>query len=97
MVRSRRFGRRLYVHADTVRYRTRRVEQLTGRSLVGPQVVLDLGAAYRHCPPSTVPTVRADRPRVGGAEPGYFPWKGAPTVVKYCTAAPIATGAVTRI
>jgi hypothetical protein len=36
---------RLYVHANTVRYRLRRVEELTGRSLSDPHTVADLGAA----------------------------------------------------
>ncbi|WP_328399761.1 PucR family transcriptional regulator [Nocardia sp. NBC_00403] len=43
-------GRRLYVHANTVRYRIRRVEELTGRSLGDPQAVLDLGAAVQALP-----------------------------------------------
>ncbi|MEV6339497.1 helix-turn-helix domain-containing protein [Nocardia vinacea] len=43
-------GRRLYVHANTVRYRLRRIEELTGRSLVDPQAVLDLGAALQALP-----------------------------------------------
>jgi DNA-binding PucR family transcriptional regulator len=36
---------RLYVHPNTVRYRLRRVEELTGRSLSDPRAVADLGAA----------------------------------------------------
>ncbi|MEV6176813.1 helix-turn-helix domain-containing protein [Streptomyces sp. NPDC052015] len=36
---------RLYVHPNTVRYRLRRVEELTGRSLSDPRTVADLGAA----------------------------------------------------
>ena len=36
---------RLYVHPNTVRYRLRRVEELTGRSLSDPHTVADLGAA----------------------------------------------------
>ncbi|MFD0363427.1 PucR family transcriptional regulator [Nocardia sp. GCM10030253] len=43
-------GRRLYVHANTVRYRIRRIEELTGRSLNDPQAVLDLGAAVQALP-----------------------------------------------
>ncbi|WP_411151624.1 PucR family transcriptional regulator [Streptomyces sp. A30] len=38
-------ARRLYVHPNTVRYRLRRVEELTGRSLSDPHTVADLGAA----------------------------------------------------
>ncbi|CAM5320087.1 PucR family transcriptional regulator OS=Streptomyces aurantiogriseus OX=66870 GN=GCM10010251_94740 PE=3 SV=1 [Streptomyces aurantiogriseus] len=36
---------RLYVHPNTVRYRLRRVEELTGRSLSDPHTVADLRAA----------------------------------------------------
>jgi hypothetical protein len=36
---------RLYVHSNTVRYRLRRVEELTGRSLSDPHTVAALGAA----------------------------------------------------
>ncbi|MER6082598.1 helix-turn-helix domain-containing protein [Streptomyces sp. NPDC001833] len=36
---------RLYVHPNTVRYRLRRIEELTGRSLSDPHTVADLGAA----------------------------------------------------
>lgn len=43
-------GRRLYIHANTVRYRRRRVEELTGRSLDDPQAILDLGAALQALP-----------------------------------------------
>ncbi|MFD9330338.1 PucR family transcriptional regulator [Streptomyces sp. NPDC060065] len=35
----------LYVHPNTVRYRMRRIEELTGRSLTDPRAVADLGAA----------------------------------------------------
>ncbi len=35
----------LFVHPNTVRYRLRRVEELTGRSLTDPMTVADLGAA----------------------------------------------------
>ncbi|GJF33460.1 hypothetical protein KNE206_61600 [Kitasatospora sp. NE20-6] len=38
-------GARLYVHANTVRYRLRRVEALTGRSLQNPRDLGDFGAA----------------------------------------------------
>ncbi|MFJ1973809.1 PucR family transcriptional regulator [Streptomyces sp. NPDC087903] len=38
-------AQRLYVHPNTVRYRLRRVEELTGRSLSDPHTVADLGAA----------------------------------------------------
>ncbi|GHH59367.1 hypothetical protein GCM10018781_02440 [Kitasatospora indigofera] len=47
-------GRRLYVHANTVRYRLRRIESATGRSLQDPQAVLEIGAAlqaFRLLPP----------------------------------------------
>ncbi|MFE7797414.1 PucR family transcriptional regulator [Nocardia sp. NPDC057440] len=57
-------GRRLYVHANTVRYRIRRVEELTGRSLGDPQAVLDLGAAVQALP---VLNGSAARPPVGSA------------------------------
>ncbi|MBC2878411.1 MULTISPECIES: PucR family transcriptional regulator [Streptomyces] len=40
-------GRRLYCHPNTVRYRLRRLEELTGRSLQDPRAVVDLGAALR--------------------------------------------------
>ncbi|MER6259283.1 helix-turn-helix domain-containing protein, partial [Streptomyces sp900105245] len=35
----------LFVHPNTVRYRLRRIEELTGRSLTDPLTVADLGAA----------------------------------------------------
>jgi hypothetical protein len=38
-------ARTLFVHANTVRYRLRRVEELTGRSLNDPRTAADLGAA----------------------------------------------------
>ncbi|WP_406229447.1 helix-turn-helix domain-containing protein [Nocardia sp. NBC_01009] len=57
-------GRRLYVHANTVRYRIRRVEELTGRSLGDPQAVLDLGAAVQALP---VLSGSAAPPPVGSA------------------------------
>ncbi|WP_411576681.1 PucR family transcriptional regulator [Streptomyces mutabilis] len=51
----------LFVHPNTVRYRIRRVEELTGRSLSDPRTTADVGAALlavRHqdkgpadCPP----------------------------------------------
>ncbi|NED85157.1 PucR family transcriptional regulator, partial [Streptomyces sp. SID11233] len=40
-------GRLLYCHANTVRYRLRKVEALTGRSLSAPQTVAELGLAVR--------------------------------------------------
>ncbi|MER6427529.1 helix-turn-helix domain-containing protein [Streptomyces sp900105245] len=36
---------RLFVHPNTVRYRLRRIEELTGRPLTDPLTVADLGAA----------------------------------------------------
>ncbi|MFI2200171.1 PucR family transcriptional regulator [Streptomyces sp. NPDC020192] len=36
---------RLFVHPNTVRYRLRRIEELTGRSLSDPAALADLGAA----------------------------------------------------
>ncbi|MEU6508375.1 helix-turn-helix domain-containing protein [Streptomyces sp. NPDC046942] len=36
---------RLFVHPNTVRYRLRRIEELTGRSLSDPSTLADLGAA----------------------------------------------------
>ncbi|WP_340384310.1 helix-turn-helix domain-containing protein [Streptomyces sp. SS7] len=38
-------ARTLFVHRNTVRYRLRRVEELTGRSLSDPRATADLGAA----------------------------------------------------
>ncbi|TQJ37383.1 MULTISPECIES: PucR family transcriptional regulator [Streptomyces] len=38
-------ARGLFVHPNTVRYRLRRVEELTGRSLSDPRAVADIGAA----------------------------------------------------
>ncbi|MGW2889843.1 PucR family transcriptional regulator [Streptomyces griseoruber] len=38
-------ARTLFVHPNTVRYRLRRVEELTGRSLSDPRTTADLGAA----------------------------------------------------
>ncbi|MEU5048941.1 helix-turn-helix domain-containing protein [Streptomyces sp. NPDC021096] len=40
-------GRRLYCHPNTVRYRLRGLEKLTGRSLQDPCTVRDFGAALR--------------------------------------------------
>ncbi|UGT55983.1 PucR family transcriptional regulator [Nocardia asteroides] len=40
-------GERLFLHPNTVRYRLRRVEKLTGRSLSDPAAVRDLGAALQ--------------------------------------------------
>ncbi|MFQ6326873.1 helix-turn-helix domain-containing protein [Nocardia sp. CWNU-33] len=57
-------GRRLYVHANTVRYRIRRVEELTVRLLGDPQAVLDLGAAVQALP---VLSGSAAPPPVGSA------------------------------
>ncbi|MEU4170421.1 helix-turn-helix domain-containing protein [Streptomyces sp. NPDC026665] len=38
-------ARNLFVHPNTVRYRLRRVEELTGRSLSDPRALADMGAA----------------------------------------------------
>jgi hypothetical protein len=38
-------AKRLFCHANTVRYRLRRVEKLTGRSLEDPRDVADIRAA----------------------------------------------------
>ncbi|MFH9861322.1 PucR family transcriptional regulator [Streptomyces sp. NPDC017202] len=38
-------AKRLYVHPNTVRYRLRRIEELTGRSLSDPAALADLGTA----------------------------------------------------
>ncbi|MBW0274621.1 transcriptional regulator, Fis family protein [Nocardia sp. MH4] len=54
-----RTGERLYLHANTVRYRLRRVEKLTGRSLADPAAVRDLGAALQAW--QVLATVRAQR------------------------------------
>ncbi|MEV0247024.1 helix-turn-helix domain-containing protein [Nocardia sp. NPDC050712] len=43
-------GERLYLHANSVRYRLRRVEELTGLSLTDPAAVRDLGAALEALP-----------------------------------------------
>ncbi|TJZ59348.1 PucR family transcriptional regulator [Streptomyces piniterrae] len=51
-------GRLLYCHANTVRYRLRRVEELTGRSLQDPCAVADFRAALqalRVVPEGTLP------------------------------------------
>ncbi|WP_236653251.1 PucR family transcriptional regulator [Streptacidiphilus melanogenes] len=40
-------AQRLFVHPNTVRYRLRRIEELTGRSLSDPAAVTDLGAALQ--------------------------------------------------
>ncbi|MFG3619529.1 PucR family transcriptional regulator [Nocardia sp. NPDC047654] len=45
-----RTGERLYLHANSVRYRLRRIEELTGRSLTNPAAVRDLGAALEALP-----------------------------------------------
>ncbi|MBB4710236.1 PucR family transcriptional regulator [Streptomyces luteogriseus] len=52
----------LYVHPNTVRYRLRRVEELTGRSLSDPHTVADLGAALLATrSPAATRAVDADR------------------------------------
>ncbi|MFI1917021.1 PucR family transcriptional regulator [Nocardia sp. NPDC020380] len=43
-------GRRLFLHPNSVRYRLRRIEEVTDRSLGDPQAVLELGAALRALP-----------------------------------------------
>ncbi|MFD6351145.1 PucR family transcriptional regulator [Nocardia tengchongensis] len=43
-------GRRLFLHPNSVRYRLRRIEELTDRSLNDPRAVLELGAALRALP-----------------------------------------------
>ncbi|MGI6875278.1 PucR family transcriptional regulator [Amycolatopsis sp. 3B14] len=40
-------GKRLYCHANTVRYRLRRVEELTGRGLGDPKAVAELATALQ--------------------------------------------------
>ncbi|MFJ2026525.1 PucR family transcriptional regulator [Streptomyces sp. NPDC087897] len=42
---ARETSRGLYVHPNTVRYRLRHIEELTGRSLQDPQAVMEIGAA----------------------------------------------------
>ncbi|MFC9876004.1 PucR family transcriptional regulator [Nocardia salmonicida] len=54
-------GERLYLHANTVRYRLRHIEKLTGRSLTDPAAVRDLGAALQAW--KVLATVRADPSR----------------------------------
>ncbi|MFF7648151.1 helix-turn-helix domain-containing protein [Streptomyces canus] len=55
---------RLYVHPNTVRYRLRRIEDLTGRSLSDPHSVADFGAALfaarSHGAPRGADTTAAD-------------------------------------
>ncbi|WP_367326044.1 PucR family transcriptional regulator [Streptomyces sp. HUAS ZL42] len=48
----------LFVHPNTVRYRLRRIEELTGRSLADPRTAADIGAAL----------LAVRNPRVGGRE-----------------------------
>ncbi|WP_280254254.1 helix-turn-helix domain-containing protein [Nocardia abscessus] len=48
-------GERLYLHANSVRYRLRRIEELTGLSLTNPAAVRDLGAALEALPVLTRP------------------------------------------
>ncbi|MFE5476370.1 PucR family transcriptional regulator [Nocardia sp. NPDC056541] len=52
-------GESLYLHANTVRYRLRHIEKLTGRSLTDPAAVRDLGAALQAW--KVLATVRADQ------------------------------------
>lgn len=40
-------GRKLFLHPNSIRYRLRRIEEVTGRSLTDPRAVLELGAALR--------------------------------------------------
>ncbi|MFD7842184.1 PucR family transcriptional regulator [Nocardia sp. NPDC059764] len=40
-------GRELFLHPNSVRYRLRRIEEVTGRSLTDPRAVLELGVALR--------------------------------------------------
>lgn len=49
---AERAAQRLYVHANTVRYRLRRLQDLTGRSLTHPRAIADLVVAME--------TVRSD-------------------------------------
>jgi hypothetical protein len=44
---ANRTGERLYCHPNTVRYRLRRIEGLTGRALNDPQAVAELSAALQ--------------------------------------------------
>jgi hypothetical protein len=43
--RAQDTAERMFVHPNTVRYRLRRIEELTGRSLSDPRTLADLGAA----------------------------------------------------
>ncbi|MET8779807.1 helix-turn-helix domain-containing protein [Nocardia sp. NPDC004654] len=51
---------RLYLHANSVRYRLRRIEELTGRPLADPAAVRDLGAALEALPMLTSRTRARD-------------------------------------
>ncbi|MFF7756097.1 PucR family transcriptional regulator [Streptomyces sp. NPDC007971] len=57
---AERTAERLYVHANTVRHRLRRLEARTGRSLSDPRWVVELGLAYevaRRLGPGPIPSV----------------------------------------
>ncbi|PBC77059.1 PucR-like helix-turn-helix protein [Streptomyces sp. TLI_235] len=43
--RAQETAERMFLHPNTVRYRLRRIEELTGRSLSDPRTLADLGAA----------------------------------------------------
>ncbi len=63
-------ARSLFVHPNTVRYRLRRIEELTGRSLSDPRTAADLGAALLAVRGATPNGAGADGPpRPRSADP----------------------------
>ncbi|MEV6644125.1 helix-turn-helix domain-containing protein [Amycolatopsis sp. NPDC051371] len=52
----------LHCHANTIRYRLRRIEDLTGRSLRSPQDLAEIVTALNACASSTRPTDRETEP-----------------------------------
>ena len=57
--RAERAGEALYCHPNTVRYRLRRLQELTGRTLTEPWAVAELAAALQSY---TLQRTRLDRP-----------------------------------
>ncbi|WP_417198272.1 helix-turn-helix domain-containing protein [Streptomyces stelliscabiei] len=72
-------GRSLFVHPNTVRYRLRRVEELTGRSLTDPRAVAHIGAALlavRGGAPGRTSSRPRDRPDGAGGGRGMGGGRG---------------------